>query len=180
VRVGSLFTGIGGWDLAVRNLGWETIWASEIHPLASVVFGQQFPNVPNLGDIRGVGADADRPDLLVASFPCQDVSHANAARRLGVDGPNSGLWREALRLTRVLGPDYLVLENVPGLLTSGFERILDALAFIGFDAEWECLPASAFGAPHVRDRVWLVAYPSSFVADCQGRQVFLRRHLWGE
>jgi DNA (cytosine-5)-methyltransferase 1 len=95
-------------------------------------------------------------DVLAGGFPCQDLSVAG--KGAGIDGARSGLWSEFARLIGELRPRYVLVENVPALLTRGFERVLADLAACGYDAEWDCLPASAFGAPHRRDRIWLVAY----------------------
>jgi site-specific DNA-cytosine methylase len=98
-------------------------------------------------------------DVLCGGFPCQDISVAG--RGEGIDGARSGLWGEYARLIRELRPRYVVVENVAALLARGMERVLGDLAACGYDAEWDCIPASAVGAPHRRDRVWLVAYPRS-------------------
>jgi DNA (cytosine-5)-methyltransferase 1 len=95
-------------------------------------------------------------DVLCGGFPCQDISVAG--RGEGIDGARSGLWAEYARLIRELRPRYVVVENVAALLARGMERVLGDLAACGYDAEWDCIPASAVGAPHRRDRVWLVAY----------------------
>jgi DNA (cytosine-5)-methyltransferase 1 len=97
-------------------------------------------------------------DVLCGGFPCQDISVAG--RGEGIDGARSGLWGEYARLIRELRPRYVVVENVAALLARGMERVLGDLAACGYDAEWDCIPASAVGAPHRRDRVWLVAYPT--------------------
>jgi site-specific DNA-cytosine methylase len=97
-------------------------------------------------------------DVLCGGFPCQDISVAG--RGEGIDGARSGLWAEYARLIRELRPRYVVVENVAALLARGMERVLGDLAACGYDAEWDCIPASAVGAPHRRDRVWLVAYPA--------------------
>src|SRR5208282_3242190 len=96
------------------------------------------------------------PSILCGGFPCQDIS--NAGKRAGIDGERSGLWSEFARLIGELRPRYAIMENVAALLGRGLERVLGDLASIGYDAEWHCIPASAVGAPHRRDRVWIVAY----------------------
>jgi site-specific DNA-cytosine methylase len=96
-------------------------------------------------------------DVLCGGFPCQDLSYAG--KGAGLDGERSGLWGEYARLIRELRPRYVVVENVSALLARGLGRVLGDLAACGYDAEWDCIPASAVGAPHRRDRVWLVAYP---------------------
>jgi site-specific DNA-cytosine methylase len=96
-------------------------------------------------------------DVLCGGFPCQDISLAG--RGAGLAGERSGLWREFARLIGELRPRYVIVENVPALTSRGLDVVLADLAACGFDAEWDHLPASAFGAPHRRDRIWLVAYP---------------------
>jgi site-specific DNA-cytosine methylase len=97
-------------------------------------------------------------DVLCGGFPCQDISLAGAGA--GIDeGTRSGLWYEFARLIRDIRPRYVVVENVSALLARGLDIVLGDLAACGYDAEWDCIPASAVGAPHRRDRVWIVAYP---------------------
>jgi DNA (cytosine-5)-methyltransferase 1 len=103
-------------------------------------------------------AGVERPDVLLGGFPCQDVSHAG--KRAGIHGARSGLWAEFHRLIRELRPRLAVMENVAGLLTRGLDTVLGDLAEIGFDAEWFCLRASDVGAPHRRERVFILAYPA--------------------
>jgi DNA (cytosine-5)-methyltransferase 1 len=95
-------------------------------------------------------------DILAGGFPCQDLSYAG--KGAGIDGERSGLWAEYARLIRELRPRYVVVENVSALLARGLGRVLGDLAACGYDAEWDCIPASAVGAPHRRDRIWLIAY----------------------
>jgi DNA (cytosine-5)-methyltransferase 1 len=96
-------------------------------------------------------------DVLCGGFPCQDLSVAG--KGAGLAGARSGLWSEYARLIGELRPRYVLVENVSALLARGLGAVLGELAALGYDAEWDCLPASAFGAPHQRDRLWLVAYP---------------------
>lgn len=173
MRCGSLFSGIGAFDLAARNIGWETIWFAEWNPFRQSVIENHFPGVPVHGDVRALDFELlEAPDVVLASFPCQDVSVAG--KRLGLDyeGSRSGLWREVLRGVRFLRPAFLVMENVVGLRSLGLGDILRDLASIGYDAEWDCIPASAVGAPHERDRIWMVAYPDSFLEHDPGEAVF--------
>jgi site-specific DNA-cytosine methylase len=102
---------------------------------------------------------AGMPDdfsICTGGFPCQDIS--NAGKRAGIDGERSGLWSEYARIVRELRPRYVLVENVAALLGRGIGRVLGDLAEIGYDAEWHCIPAAAVGAPHIRDRVWIVAH----------------------
>ena len=98
-------------------------------------------------------------DVLCGGFPCQDIS--NAGRRAGISGSRSGLWRYMVRAIRVVRPKYAIVENVAALLGRGMGTVLGDLAESGYDAEWDCLPAAAFGAQHERERIFVVAYPDS-------------------
>lgn len=94
--------------------------------------------------------------IWTGGFPCQDIS--NAGLRAGIDGERSGLWAEYIRLVRVLRPRHVLVENVAALLGRGLDRVLGDLAASGYDAEWDCIPAAAVGAPHRRDRLFILAY----------------------
>lgn len=96
---------------------------------------------------------------ITGGFPCQDIS--NAGKQVGIEGERSGLWKEMHRLIRDLRPDYAIMENVGALVNRGLSTVLGDLASCGYDAEWQCLRASDFGAPHQRERVFIVAYPRS-------------------
>jgi DNA (cytosine-5)-methyltransferase 1 len=159
MRIGSLFAGIGGFDLAARWMGWTTAWYSEIEPYACRVMAQHFPEAINHGDIRSIDGRAVEPvDVLCGGFPCQDISLAG--KGAGIDGKRSGLWSEYARLIEEIRPRWVVAENVSALRSRGLDRVLKDLDEIGYDAEWHCIPASAVGAPHQRDRIWIVAYPN--------------------
>lgn len=138
----------------------RVLWHCEAEPFARRVLEHHWPGIPCYEDVRELrGADVEPVDILAGGFPCQDLSRAGT--RTGLDGARSGLWSEYARLVGELRPRYVCVENVPGILVRGLERVLGDLAALGYDAEWDCLSASAFGAPHVRDRFWLVAYPQS-------------------
>lgn len=158
MRVGSLFSGIGGFDLAARWRGWHTSWVSEIDPVACRVLATQFPDAPNLGDITKIDFTTVEPvDVLVGGFPCTDIS--NAGKQEGITGPQSRLWFDYARAIRDVRPRYVVVENVAALVHRGLGTVLGSLAEIGFDAEWGCFSASDVGAAHRRDRIWILAYP---------------------
>jgi len=166
LTVGSLFAGIGGFDLAARWMGWRTAWVSEIDPFACQVLARHFPDALNHGDIRHIDFTKVEPiDVLVGGFPCQDISHAGEKK--GIEGERSGLWFEYARAIRELRPRYVVVENVSALANRGLDRVLRSLAEIGYDAEWGCFGAADVGAPHKRDRLWLLAYPNA-VGDTSG------------
>jgi site-specific DNA-cytosine methylase len=157
VNVGSLFSGIGGLDLGLERAGMTVIWQSEIDPYASRVLAKHWPNVPNLGDITTIDwSTVERPDVICGGYPCQPFSLAGVRR--GEDDPRH-LWPHFHRAIRHLRPRYALLENVPGHLSMGFDAVLGDLAEIGYDTEWCSIPAAAVGAPHLRWRIFAVAYP---------------------
>ena len=157
VRFLSFFTGVGGLDLGLERAGMTCVGQVEIDPYCRAVLTKHWPNVPKMADVRDVRGDEFGPfDYLVGGFPCVDVS--NAGKRAGISAPRSGLYGEIVRCLRVVRPLGAVLENVAALLARGMGRVLGDLAEIGYDAEWDCVPACAVGAPHVRDRVFVVAH----------------------
>ena len=155
-----LFSGIGGFSLAASWTGRiETVAFCEIEPYCQKVLKKHWPDVPIHDDIRTLrGEDVGTVDIVCGGFPCQDVSCANPKGK-GLHGEMSGLWSEFSRIICEIRPQYAVVENVPRLLKFGFNQVIGDLAQIGYDAEWQCIPAAAFGAPHLRERVWIVAYP---------------------
>jgi len=160
LTVGSLFSGVGGLDLGLERAGMRVAWQVEIDDYATRVLARHWPNVPRFRDVRECGRHNLAPvDLVAGGFPCQP--HSLAGKR-SASGDDRDLWGEFARILRELKPRWVVAENVPGLLSSEagrfFGRVLWDLAASGYDAEWDCLPAAAFGAPHLRDRVFLVAH----------------------
>jgi DNA (cytosine-5)-methyltransferase 1 len=174
-RVLDLFSGIGGFSLGLeRTGGFETVAFCEIEPYCRRVLAKQWPNVPCYADVRELTADTLRRDgiavdVICGGFPCQDLSFAG--KRAGLEGARSGLWSEEARLIDELRPRYVIVENVPGLLSLGMGTVLGDLSTLGYDAVWDCIPASAIGAPHRRDRVWIVAHAiSDELREQSGRQ----------
>jgi DNA (cytosine-5)-methyltransferase 1 len=160
---GSLFAGIGGFDLGFERAGMQCRWQVEIDDYANQVLEKHWPDVARYRDIRECGAhNLEAVDVICGGFPCQDIS--NAGKRAGIDGERSGLWSEFHRIICEIRPRYVVVENVAALLVRGIDRVLGDLASIGFDAEWDVLPAAAFGAHFDRERVFIVA--SSSVPNC--------------
>lgn len=158
LTVGSLFSGIGGIDLGLERAGMKVRWQVEIDPWCTRVLAKHWPDVERFADVREVGSHNLAPvDVIAGGFPCQPVSFAG--KGLAQDDPR-WLWPEFARVIRELRPRYALMENVPGLLARGFGDVLRDLAESGYDAEWDCIPAAAVGAPHRRDRVWVVAYPA--------------------
>jgi DNA (cytosine-5)-methyltransferase 1 len=157
---GSLFAGIGGFDLGFERAGMVCKWQVEIDEYANRVLAKHWPGVHRERDIRQCGEhNLERVDVICGGFPCQDISYAGQGA--GLDGERSGLFFEAVRVVRELRPRVVVLENVAALLTRGLDRVLGTLAEIGFDAEWHWLPAERLGAPHQRERCYVVAYAIS-------------------
>ena len=154
---GSLFAGIGGFDLGFERAGMVCKWQVEIDDYANRVLRKHWPDVRRWPDVRTwPQPDTERVDIICGGFPCQDISYAG--RGAGLEGERSGLFFEAVRVVRELRPRAVVLENVSALLTRGLDRVLGTLAEVGYDAEWHCIPAAAVGAPHIRDRVFVLAY----------------------
>ena len=154
--IGSLFSGIGGLDIATEAIfGGEVVWHSEVDPYACHVLRQWWPGVPNLGNIQAV-RHFPPASVLSGGFPCQDIS--SAGTREGLRGRRSGLWSEFVRAIRDVGPDFVVVENVGQLRARGLDQVLAQLAQAGFDAEWTSVRAANVGAPHRRERVFILAY----------------------
>jgi DNA (cytosine-5)-methyltransferase 1 len=164
---GSLFAGIGGIDLGFERAGLVCKWQVEIDDYAQKVLAKHWPEVHREKDIRQCGAhNLEYADVIAGGFPCQDISYAG--RGAGLDGERSGLFFEAIRVVRELQPRFVVLENVAALLTRGLDGVLGTLAEIGYDGEWHCIPAAAVGAPHIRDRVFVIATVAN--ARCELRE----------
>jgi DNA (cytosine-5)-methyltransferase 1 len=158
--VGSLFAGIGGFDLGFERAGFETVWQVEIDEYCRRVLERHFPRAERFGDIRECGKhNLKTVDVICGGFPCQDISAAG--KRVGIGGERSGLWAEMFRVIGELRPRFAVVENVSDLLVRGIERVVGDLASIGYDAEWDSVRAHDVGAPHLRERVLIVAYPGS-------------------
>lgn len=196
-RIGSLFTGYGGLDLAARALfpDARTAWVCDIKPAAVALLEHRLPGVPNLGDITRVGLDYDDEtwaamrhraelddgwempeadwsdvepvDLLTFGWPCQPFSPAG--KRLGEADPRA-LWPYIIRAVQELRPRVLLGENVARVATnSELRRVVSSLAALGYVGAWRCVTAAEIGAPHKRDRLALAAVRGDAVADTLGR-----------
>jgi DNA (cytosine-5)-methyltransferase 1 len=166
LRILDLFSGIGGISLGLeRTGGFETAAFCEIDKAAQKVLKKHWPDVPIFEDVTTLSVkDIDGPiDIICGGFPCQDLSVAG--KGAGLEGARSGLWWEFHRLIKEAQPKWVIIENVSVLRSRGLDQVLGSLAEIGYDAEWHCIPASAVGAPHRRDRIWIVAYPSQLQRD---------------
>lgn len=174
MKFGSLFTGIGGMDLGLERAGLTCAWQVEIDDFCQRVLAKHWPEVRRFGDITQLsGYELEPVDLICGGFPCQPVSVAGQRQ---AQDDERWLWPEFHRIVRLLRPNAVLVENVPGLLDpvrveddegtpigwfpAPIEEVLGDLAESGYDAEWDCIPAAAVGAPHIRDRVWILAYPA--------------------
>ena len=184
MKIGSLFSGYGGLDLAASEVfDAEVAWHCEVDDSASLVLDAHWPNVPNYGDVGTVDWSSVEPvDILTGGFPCQDVSSLGRQRGLS-EGTRSGLWSEFARAISIIKPKYVLIENVRGLLSARADSqvewcpwcmgdessgsamralgaVLGDLADLGYDAEWCGVPASDAGAPHQRFRIFILATPA--------------------
>jgi DNA (cytosine-5)-methyltransferase 1 len=161
LRLLDTFSGIGGFSYAAERIvgGFETVAFVEREPYCQQILSKHWPSVPIYDDITTFSPEPYSADVVCGGFPCQDIS--TAGKQAGIkQGTRSGLFYELIRVIRLVQPRYVVLENVSAILANGLDTVLGELAEAGFDAEWACIPASAVGACHQRDRWWLVAYPT--------------------
>jgi DNA (cytosine-5)-methyltransferase 1 len=195
LNVLDLFSGIGGFSLGLERAGMRTVAFCEIDPYCRRVLARHWPDVPVYDDVRtltaatlgitkGDGRGAGRQgrpdpasawqqqpnqplqiDVICGGFPCQDIS--NAGKGAGITGERSGLWKEYARIIGEVRPLYVIVENVAALLHRGLADVLGDLSTLGYDAEWHCIRASDVGAPHRRDRVWIIAYPQHSDTDSE-------------
>jgi DNA (cytosine-5)-methyltransferase 1 len=161
LTVGSLFSGIGGFELGLeRTGGFKTVWQCEIDPFCLKVLEKHWPGVKRFADIKkmGIGEEIPYVDVICGGFPCQPVSCAG--KRKGKEDTR-WLWPEFCRVVRCVRPEWVLIENVPGLLSADsgrlFAGILRDLSESGYDAEWNIVSAASVGAPHLRKRVFIVA-----------------------
>ena len=158
MKIGSLFSGIGGLDLGLEWAGvGHTVWQVERDPFCRSVLERHWPNAKRFDDVRTVGAHNLEPaDVICGGFPCQDISYAG--KGLGLSGERSELWYEFARIVGEMGPRFVVVENVAALITRGIGDVLGTLSDLGYDAQWRTIRASDVGAPHRRERIFIVAH----------------------
>lgn len=176
MRVASFFAGIGGFDLGFQRAGMQIVFHCELDEHCQKILKRHWPGVPLHGDITTLKTAAIPPaELWCAGWPCQDLSHANATERKGLSGERSGLFYDFLNLVKKVRPAWLVLENVPGLLSAqkgiALEAVADALEETGYLGGWISCNTLDAGLPHNRDRIFFVAsYRSGcayqFFANC--------------
>jgi len=163
----ALFAGAGGGILGSHLLGWRTVCAVEQNPFAAAVLAMRQNDgilrpFPIWDDVRTFDGKPWRGivDVISGGFPCQDISVNGKGE--GIDGTRSGLWGEMARIIRDVQPQVVFVENSPTLTIRGLGTVLGDLAEMGFDAEWGCISAADVGAPHKRERIWIVAYANGF------------------
>ena len=159
MNVLDLFSGIGGFSLGLERAGMKTVAFCEVDKKCQQVLKKHWPGVPIFEDVSTLkGADIEETvDVICGGFPCQDISLAG--KGAGLEGKRSGLWSEFKRLIEEIKPKYAIIENVSALRSRGLDQVLREISEIGYDAEWHCITAASIGAPHRRDRIWIVAYP---------------------
>ena len=165
MNVLDLFSGIGGFSLGLERAGMKTVAFCEVDKKCQQVLKKHWPDVPIFDDVTTLkGKDIEETvDVICGGFPCQDISLAG--KGAGLEGKRSGLWSEFKRLIEEIKPKYAIIENVSALRNRGLDQILRSLSEIGYDSEWHCITASSIGAPHRRDRVWILAYSPSKLSD---------------
>ena len=169
ITVGELFAGIGGIGLGLEMTGgFEVKWQVEKDAYATRVLEKNWPDVTRWDDVCTFPpADGNwKVDMITGGFPCQDLSFSG--KGAGLNGERSGLFYEIVRIASRLRPRYLLLENVSALLVRGLGEVLRALAEVGYDAEWHCIPAVSLGALHRRDRIFIIAYTEHDGCDWDG------------
>lgn len=159
----SFFAGIGGFDLGFERAGIETAFQCEINPFCQSILDQHWPGVPRASDINELeSAEIPPADVWAAGFPCQDISLARGSERLGLKGSRSGLFYRFAELVADRLPTVVLLENVPGLLSSNtgndFHVILQTLTGLGYAVGWRALNSRYFGVPQSRERIFIVGW----------------------
>lgn len=166
---GSLFSGVGGFEIAAEKAGFENIFHCEINPFGSKVLNYHWPKAIHYADITTTDFTIwrNRIDVLTGGWPCTNNSKADQTsdqKQKGLDGEKSGLWFHFERAICEIRPTFIIGENVPDVLTinggGDFNRIMSGLAGMGYNAQWGVLRASDIGAPHHRARLYIVAYTS--------------------
>lgn len=171
MKHGSLFSGIGGFELGAHWAGIDTIWTCEKDKFARNFLQKKFNKTKHYEDITKL--EYPEPvDIVSGGFPCQDISIATRSKTIGVDGNKSGLWRHMSRICSEIKPKYIIIENSPALLSRGFHTILEEFAKIGYDAEWQTLFGHQFGMQQRRRRLYVILYTTSIGNRMEERKVF--------
>lgn len=173
MRIGSLFSGIGGLDIGFEWEGFEVAWFCENNEFCRKILKKHWPGVPIYDDITKLdGKKCPKVDILTGGFPCQDIS--TAGKRAGIkEGTRSGLWFHYARVIGEVRPKYVIIENVPGLIGNGLDIVLDDLERLGYKTlQPILLEAATVGAPHKRERIFIVAHSKNF----NGKRAKSKRH----
>ena len=174
---GSLFSGIGGFELAAEWMGWENVFSVEVDPFCLTVLDHHFPNTKKHGDIHNFSGTKyqGQIDIITGGFPCQPFS---AAGKKAGTTDNRYLWPEMFRVIREVGPRWIVAENVRGLVNWSegmvFDTVCADLESEGFEVFPTVLPAASVNAPHRRDRVWIIAHRDEGCHDHTNKEVCAR------
>jgi DNA (cytosine-5)-methyltransferase 1 len=183
IKLLDLFSGIGGFSLSAK---W--VWGNkldikgfcDIDEYCISLLEKRFPDAPIFRDIKTLTKEQSCDvDIITGGFPCQDISLAGKGAGIN-EGTRSGLWFEYYRLIRELRPRFAIIENVAALTSRGLNIVLRDLAEAGYDAEWQCISAKQVGAWHKRERIWVVAYPSSIRLQCKKENSELERERFSE
>ena len=177
-QVLDLFSGIGGFSKGLEETGgFETVAFCEFDEHARKVLSKYWKGIKQYKDIRELQADGIKPTVLTGGFPCQDISVAG--KQKGIVGERSSLWSEYFRLIKDVQPTWAIIENVSALRSKGLALVLQNLSEIGYNAEWHCIPCSAIGGLHRRDRIWIIAYPMEN-SRCSLRQGSIIKETYAE
>ena len=182
-KVLDLFSGIGGFSLGLQNTGgFETVAFCEIEPFCHKVLKKHWQDVPIYNDIKELTyekmqADGIEPTVITGGFPCQDIS--NAGQGKGIIGERSSLWSEYARIIKDVQPTWAIIENVSALRSKGLTLVLQNLSEIGYNAEWHCIPCTAVGGLHRRDRIWIIAYKGKVGNSNNSRSGTSQRRTYG-
>lgn len=156
LTLGSLFSGIGGFEVGAEKAGIKTLWSCEIESFQRQILKQHFQDTLQYADIRDMQG-AGYVDIICGGFPCQDISISG--KGVGINGEKSGLWRKMYEICGDVRPKYIVIENSPMLLKRGIETVLSDIAKIGgYVSEWQCISNAAFGYAHRRERLYIIAH----------------------
>lgn len=155
LTVGSLFSGIGGFDLGLERAGFEIKWQVEIDEFCKKILSKHWQNVPKFSDIKNCGShNLETVDLICGGFPCQPFSIAGKRRG---NKDDRYLWSEMFRIIKEIKPSWVIGENVTGIINMALEQVCVDLEAEGYDVQPLIIPACAVNAPHRRDRVWILA-----------------------
>ena len=160
IKIGSLFSGIGGFELGLERAipGSKTIWQCEQDAFCQKILAKHWPDAIIYDDVRTIKNQVEPIDILCGGFPCQDISIAGLQRGIH-EGNKSSLWWEMHRIIGILEPRIIVLENVAAITSVGGTDVIGSLAQIGYDCQWSIISASQCGAPHRRNRWFCIANP---------------------